>query len=311
MASIGACLVVIGVSVALIRSASPLVAFLGIVILIVFSAGLLFILYGTFVEPKRIILNNKSIHIPQAPPCSIAVVSDMHVGPYKGKAYIRRVVQRINAVQPDCVLLVGDFLFDERSDVSSLVPLGKLRAPLGVFAVLGNHDAGFYLIHKVPRSYVDRSNDVTQMLQSLSINVLRNSTTNITLGTKTICIAGIDDIWMESSDLQQPLTHIPPDMPAILLSHNPDIITDARIQRFCLIVSGHTHGGQIRLPFIGPLAPLPCKFPRRQSQGISRVAPNTQLAITRGCGETHVRSRLFCPPEILLLHVNPPPAPST
>lgn len=106
------------------------------------SIGFVAIAYGSFVEPQLIVVNRFTVAFPSPTPLKIAVLSDIHVGPYKDAAFVRRLVDETNAQLPDIVLLAGDFLFDEASDLAGLAPLGNLSAPLGVFAVTGNHDAG-------------------------------------------------------------------------------------------------------------------------------------------------------------------------
>lgn len=267
---------------------------------------LLVIAYGSFIEPRLLVVTRRSLSLPVAQPLKIAVISDLHVGPYKGSAWVQRVVQRVNAQLPDLVLIAGDFLFDGEGDVADLAPLRDLRASMGVFAVTGNHDAGNFLrLSGEKYEGVDRTNDLTVALQDLGIDVLRNNHREVRMMDGSMVIAGVDDIWQQESDLQRALRGIAPSAPVILLSHHPDIILDPASRRASLIVAGHTHGGQFRLPFYGPIPRLPTLIGRAYDQGIFALDPTHTLAITRGAGETLARARLFAWPEILLLDITP------
>lgn len=279
------------------------IALLALIIVMVIGFGLTF--YGSFVEPKRLVVRKENIMIPNAPRLRIVMASDFHVGPYKGKAFMQKVVEAINAQNPDMIFLLGDFIDTERSSLEDLEPLKYLKATHGIFAIVGNHDAGHYLtLDRTPYVTVDRTEDVKSVLEAMNITFLRNEHRLLTLDHGTICIAGTDDSFMKSCSLIDTFKHIHIDTPIILLSHNPDIINDHLYQRSDVILSGHTHGGQIRLPFIGPLGPMPTRIARRIDQGWFTLKSKTKLFITHGCGETWARARLFCPPEIVVLEVN-------
>lgn len=245
-----------------------------------------------------------SVDLPVSEPLKIAVVSDLHVGPYKGKRFIRQLVRTINNTLPDIVLLAGDFVSAENSDFTALSPLAEIRASLGVFGVLGNHDQGQHAtIFGKRYSTLNRGEDIASELERLGIHMLRNEH-SITRGVDALAIAGIDDLWTGDANLNAAFENLPPNVTAILLSHNPDVIEDSRSRRANLIVSGHTHGGQIRLPFLGPVPPMPIHISQKYDQGMFTIDPSTQLAITRGAGETWARARLFAWPEVLLLNAS-------
>lgn len=268
--------------------------------------GSFLVFWGSFIEPRRIIVNTKNVHIKGLPDLKIAVVGDFHVGPYKGRSYLRKVVEHVNALRPDLILLPGDFIFNHRSSTKGLEPLKHLQSRLGTFAVLGNHDTGHMLDRKhgqfIPYQMPDRSNDVIRVLHRLWIKVLRNEHIILQKGPTSFALAGNDHCWMDSCNLSKTFKHIPADMPTILLSHIPDVILDKKSARASLIISGHTHGGQIRLPFIGNLYPIPDRLGNAFDEGLFTVHKSTTLAITHGVGETMARARLFCAPEILVLH---------
>lgn len=265
----------------------------------------LFLFYARFVEPFWIAVTRYRAPFPVAG-LRVAVIGDFHVGPHKKDRFVRKAVQRTNRLKPDLVLLVGDFLFDEHADVEHLEPLRHLHARLGVFAVTGNHDSGS---HHVPRNkhHVgprDRTGDLDAFLTSFGIRFLRNASATVGHGDASFAIAGVDDLWMESCDLRKTFAGVKKGEPCLLLSHQPDVILDPASHRADLIVSGHTHGGQMRLPWWGSLSHMPQRLSKNFDRGIFSVGKGTTLAITHGIGETFVPLRLFARPEIMVLETH-------
>lgn len=261
--------------------------------------------YGSFIEPRLITVTRLPVHLGTERAMRMVVLSDFHVGPYKGAAFLQRVVRRVNELRPDIVILAGDFVLEDRvtlAAVEPLAPLKQLRTTLGTFAVLGNHDHG---IHRVLPGFTspaqDRSDLIADYLRQIGVTVLVNRHATVSAGSDRVAIAGVDDAIANKTDMGAALAGIPDDMPVILAAHNPDVILNPLSRRATLIVAGHTHGGQIRLPFVGPLSALPTRLGQRYDQGLFQISPETVLAITRGVGESGVRARLFAPPEILVL----------
>jgi uncharacterized protein len=265
--------------------------------------GLIIVVYGSFIEPRILTVTDVDIDLPIKTHLKIAVISDFEIGPYTPPSLIPRIVRRVNNLLPDIVLLPGDFIYTDSFDINTLAPLAKLNPALGTFAVLGNHESGRYrnAFSFQPIRRNDYREEITLYLESLGIHVIRNAKRIIELPDESLYIAGIEDLWSNEDRLDHALSGIPKESPTILLSHNPSIIEDSRINDIDLIVSGHTHGGQIRLPVFGSLAPLPTTIGREFDQGLFSISTKTTLAITRGIGETNTRVRLFAPPEILLL----------
>jgi predicted MPP superfamily phosphohydrolase len=262
-------------------------------------AAFLVVFYGSFIEPHILVVTRHQAAFPAQ--LTVAVISDLHVGPYKGASFVKRVVSQTDALHPDLILLAGDFVFTEsanRSLMSDLEPLRALHAPLGVFAVLGNHDLGH-----TEGDEIDRSRSIEQALLSMDVHILRNTHETLTLpdGTR-VALAGVDDpVGSQMYRTSRALSGIPAAMPVILLSHSPDVALDPASRRAQLIVAGHTHGGQIRLPFLGPILPIPDRLGNAYDQGIFRIGTGSLLAITRGAGESSVRARLLAWPEVMLL----------
>jgi len=268
--------------------------------------GFLITFYASFVEPQILVTTRHQLDHPLAPSIKIALVSDLHVGPYKNKKNIEKVVKRIEASVPDLVLLAGDFVNSNSASLSDLSPLADIHAPLGIFAVLGNHDIGESrsLLGKREKRK-DRGDEIEGYLEQLGINVLRNENTKITSVDGDFFVAGINDLWGEKHNLKKSLQGIPKNKFIILLSHNPSILDRELSTKAHLITSGHTHGGQIRLPGFGPLSSLPTTLGQKYDHGLFGMNDDTTLIITRGAGETTNRMRLFAWPEIVTIELSP------
>lgn len=259
--------------------------------------------YGTLIEPRRIVTYTRPLPLPGHAGLRIALASDIHVGPFKDSRFVRRVVAAINAAQPDLVLLPGDFISDEYSDMRQLAPLQQLRARHGVFAVTGNHDSGHYHDSRYrPFTGEDRSAELAAFLGSMGVKMLRHESVLLDLPSGPLRIAGVDDL---STDNYEPaaafLRTITDDIPTILLCHEPDIVRIPEARNVDFIVSGHTHGGQLRLPVIGPMLPIPHTVGRHYDQGFFRLGPTTMLFITHGVGETLLRARFGATPEVVVM----------
>ena len=271
------------------------------------------VIYGSFIEPFWIVATKQDIPFPTQESLRIALIADLHIGPYKGRRFIERVVERINNELPDLVLIAGDFTFDGASDFAALEPLQFLRAPLGVFAVMGNHESGEYA-SLLGSTLVkeDQRDSLSAWLTHWNISVLRNRASIVHVSAQEmIAIAGVDDLWAGDADLEATLESLPNGLATILLAHNPDIVLNPRIRQAHLVAAGHTHGGQVRLPFLGPVPPLPTKLGRAYDHGLFPVDSDTWLAITRGLGETLARARLLAWPEIMILETQRAPSAGT
>jgi len=268
--------------------------------------GLALLVYGSFVEPHILTTTKFSVPFGASESLRIVVIGDLHVGPYTGNGKVERAVERANQLLPDFVFLTGDFILGNNSDLSLLDPLGDLRTTQGVYAVLGNHDAGFVTNMLQQRMRKDdQSEAVATKLAALGATVLRNTHAVVHTGDTAIAIAGVEDIWANRHNLAAALSGIPEKAPVILLSHNPDSILHPQIDAVDLVVSGHTHGGQMRLPLLGSLARMPTELGRDFDHGLfpfpASAKDEGSLFITRGVGVSGPRARLFAWPEVALL----------
>lgn len=261
-------------------------------IMSILGLGWISIFYGSFIEPRALVVREQTIGLSEEPTeiLRAVVMSDIHLGPYLGTYWVTRVVETIMAQKPDIIFLPGDFIFHIPEEADMLGPLKELFAPYGVYAVTGNHDYEG-----------DGVRYVIETLERLGVKVLENEQERIQVGEKELVLAGVSDLWYEGSTYEA-LKEVEMADPVILLSHNPDAVLFEKTSLADLVISGHTHGGQIRLPWLGPLSQIPTQLGQSFDKGIFRYA-DQWLFISAGVGETGPRARLFNPPEINVLTI--------
>ena len=268
--------------------------------------GTSILVYGSFIEPRLLITTHQNINIEGiTSPITIAFVADFQVGPYKQTAHMEHVVDRILLLNPDIVLIGGDQVDNADMDEDESIyldPLEKLvHAGFPTYAIHGNHEYGIgggkalkHAHHRVG----DVSARVKAVLEDMGITYLVNESDTITVDSQTIAVYGGDAYWAQKLSFDALEEH---DLPTIGLIHNPAAAWIAAKEDIDLILSGHTHGGQIRVPFIGPLGRVDDVIPPEWYQGLHDVDEDTQLFVTSGTGETGTRARLFNPPEVVLI----------
>jgi predicted MPP superfamily phosphohydrolase len=220
----------------------------------------------------------------------IVQLSDIHHSLYTPIEEVQRAIHLANLLRPDVIALTGDYVTLSETYIWPVArALGKLRARLGVFAVLGNHDF-----------QVD-ADVVTRALQAQRIRVLRNSHFALRRGSAVLWIAGVDDLWWRAADFGEALRHLPARDPKILLCHNPIGVRLAAKYGVDLMLSGHTHGGQVKLPFVGSVYGR-SRLGERFVEGWNRL-DGTQIYVSRGIGKVLLPIRFNCPPEIALFRL--------
>jgi len=218
----------------------------------------------------------------------IAFLSDLHWGPRKRLAWLERIVDRVNALAPDLIAIGGDIIqFRARNIAEGMAILDRLRAPDGVWCVLGNHDFRRRGIGPLR---------IRRELANTAIRELWNEAVPIRRGDVAFWLAGVGDFWRDVCDVYGALQGVPPDEPRIVLSHNPDGYLQIGGTRVDLMLSGHTHGGQVRLPFIGPVITRTASG-RTLGAGLQQVG-ETQIYTSRGVSHGDLPVRLFCRPEL-------------
>lgn len=244
------------------------------------------------IEPRWIKVTRPTIRIPSLPGAwdraTIAVLADFHRGRLIGKEHIRQAVELANDARPDVIALLGDYV--SRTDAITddyAKLLGKLRAPLGVFGVLGNHD------------YWTDSRGVEAMLAGAGVRLLTNRHALLRRDGAPLCLAGVDDLWVGSPDLASALGATDPAVPRILLCHNPDYAEQIPpAPRVDVMLCGHTHGGQVKIPFVGRLR-LPIRH-AKYAAGWAR-GPNCPVYTSVGLGMVGIPVRFNCRPELAVL----------
>lgn len=227
------------------------------------------------------------------PTLRIALLSDPHSGgPRDPLGRLVRAVDVVNAERPDLVLLLGDYIQPRRSPrnwtraETVADALGVLRAPLGVFAVLGNHDVR---LPGVP---------IRAALENVGIAVLINTVRRIGTPAGDFWLLGVGDRYRGFDDLGGTLAQVTDQAPMIVMTHSPDLFPDVPTE-VALTVAGHTHGGQIRLPLIG--APVvPSDHGQRYLYG-HIVEDGHHLFVTRGLGHSSLPLRIGAPPEVVVI----------
>ncbi|WP_431280586.1 metallophosphoesterase [Humitalea sp. 24SJ18S-53] len=238
-------------------------------------------------------------------PLRIVILSDIHAGePVMPALRVAEIVRQANALDPDLTLVLGD-LGSQARFVTRAVPLasfagllGRLRAPLGVHAVLGNHDWW-----DDPMANRLRPPATVAALGAVGIGVLRNGAVRLRDGSDGFWLAGLDSQLAfgrrGADDVGRTLAAITDDAPAILMAHEPDVFARAT-PRFALQVSGHTHGGQLRLAGWSPR--VPSAFGNRYAYGLVREEGRS-LVVSGGLGCSGLPVRFGVPPEITLVEV--------
>ena len=234
------------------------------------------------VEKLQIPLKNLS---PTLEGFKIVQLSDLHLYPFTTIEFIKKAVTMVGALQPDLVALTGDFVLHKAEAIFELAPvLARLNPTYGLYAVFGNHD--LWTNQEVVRAG----------LTEQGIPVLENAGRAIGVGPAQLYVAGVDDAWSGHPDLSEALAAAPSDVPVVLLAHEPDLADRFSLDgRVSLQLSGHTHGGQVRLPGIGPLI-LP-RYGKKYDLGLYQVN-DTWLYTNRGLGVIGPPIRFNCRPEI-------------
>jgi uncharacterized protein len=257
--------------------------------------------YAVFIERFWIQVRRPTIHVRDLPPglegLRIGLLSDLHAGPLTPMELIIRATRMLADEKPDLIAVTGDLSDDPRNYFEDVVAvLASLRAPLGVYLVPGNHDyaLGIGRWHGAVRRYPSLSN-------------LTNRSVVLDVHGARLCVGGVDDYYHGRPELRLP-------SPAerdftILLAHTPDQAERARRpdDAVDLIVAGHTHGGQVRLPWIG--APVSSSHHEELYDEGLRRRPWTQVYTTRGIGTVHLPLRFMARPEITVLRLTADPRP--
>ncbi|MFI3136583.1 MAG: metallophosphoesterase, partial [Methylococcaceae bacterium] len=253
--------------------------------------------YSVFIERVRVQVNRYKIPIDNLPRAfhgfTLAQLTDIHLGYLVSEAFVKELVQRTNRLKTDVIVCTGDYVHERNTtaEIDKVWPiLSTLSAKHGVYSILGNHDHWA----DTPRSlyWLERSGQN-----------IRHQSIAITKGRDRLVLGGAGDFWGDQLNIDQAFAGVDPDACKILLAHNPDSVDSDFTTPVSLVLSGHTHGGQVVIPFWGPPR-LPVEN-QNYSSGLI-ATPNTPLFISRGIGWAILPVRFNCAPEIAVLElVNP------
>lgn len=271
-------------------------------------AGAAALAYATQIEATWLEVTRRDVVLPRLPAAldglRIAHLTDFHRSSIVSSEYLARCVATAIAERPDMIVMTGDFVTKRSRCIADLTPLlAPLSAPHGVYAILGNHDA-----------YAG-ARAVAAAVEASGACLLRNRHQRVEVNGAGLWVAGIDSpdheqyrlTPMRRADwaqvyrrfLDTALRGIPRDGFRLLLAHNPDLIRDAARCGVDLMLSGHTHGGQVRLPFLGATV-VPSRYGHRYAAGLFRVE-GAALYVSRGLGTVRFPLRFLCRPELAIL----------
>lgn len=267
----------------------------------VFAVGLLLGAWAFIVEPSRLVTTEATLALPSWPATlsgfKVALVSDLHIGaPFVDATTIAAVRARVDAWNPDVILIAGDVLVGHEPGAKAVAPVdaaAMLRgwtAPSGVWAVLGNHDW-----------WLD-GEGTTRALEAGGIRVLENESVALDTPRGRVWLAGLADAWTRKTDAARALSFVTDGAPVLAFTHNPDVFPTMPA-RFSIVFAGHTHGGQVRLPLIGRPV-VPSEYGQRYAAGL-KVEDGRRLFVTTGIGTSVLPVRFGVPPEVALLTLVP------
>lgn len=261
--------------------------------------------YSVYVEPRwpRFVQRRQLIDdLPEAlEGLRLIQISDLHLGPFVPEALLRRVVEQCNELEPDLMILTGDYVYSSpRYSPRVAEILGGLEPRLATIGVLGNHD------------HWEGGPGLATALRDRGVRLVDNDRLWVSdQGVSerapvepSLCIAGVGDYWSVEVDLEAALAGVAPDTPRLLLSHNPDVaeLDEAAAHRVDLMLSGHTHGGQVRLPFKGVLF-TPSEHGERYLRGLVQ-GPSFPVYINPDLGVATLPARLGVRPEVTIFELH-------
>ncbi|HSE33292.1 MAG TPA: metallophosphoesterase [Pyrinomonadaceae bacterium] len=256
-------------------------------------------LWAFVIEPNRLVIHYERIVVssPRADsrPLRIAAIGDIHAGsPFINRSKLKQLVELTNGQQPDLIVLLGDYMVRDKFYQKLIEPeitasvLKDLHAPLGVYAVLGNHDS-WYDPERVKRAF-----------EKEGITILDNDVRELRVSERSVWLIGLADAQTNRHDIRGTLARVPEGASIIVLEHHPDTFLELPPE-VKLMLAAHTHGGQVNLPFLGRLI-VPSSYGKRYAAGIIREGGKTMF-VTTGVGTSILPVRFRVPPEIAILNV--------
>lgn len=258
--------------------------------------------YAKHIEPSMLTVNEETFQSNKLPTSfsnvKVLQFSDTHLGFHYDIEQFQSLVERINQEKVDLILFTGDLvdapdqISDQLLDQAAKI-LQSIHAPMGKYWIYGNHDHGGYGTEKIGN-----------IMKRGGFTILRNQHQVIQKDGESIILAGLDDAMLGQPDIEAALKNSPPNLFTLLMCHEPDYAKQVALHPVDLQLSGHSHGGQIQIPFFGYVITPP--MAQRYVEGWHEVGSNPlSLYVSRGIGTTRLPYRFSCKPEITIHTFNP------
>ncbi|MEK4713800.1 metallophosphoesterase [Sporosarcina sp. FSL K6-5500] len=265
-----------------------------LIIVSIVVAGI--VVYSLKIEPKLLITKEYELKFSSGGENSIRVVqfSDVHLGPNYSLEQLERLVDRINKLKPDLIAFTGDLIdvaseFEGRSEISGI--LDKLSSRYGKYAIWGNHDYGGGGVRFYEKIMIESG-----------FKLLTNQNSKIELESgKVLTIIGVDDAMLGNPDVQKAYSGVDDQGAKLLLLHQPDLVDEIGYDNFDLALAGHSHGGQVIVPTLGPVVTPP--LAKKYRKGMYQLGIHTHLYVNSGIGTTRIPIRFWSPPEISVFDI--------
>lgn len=265
------------------------------ILLIIFLCGVGCILYGLKIEPYIVRTEKVSLDTGLSEQLTVVQVSDIQISESYTTRHFQKVVDRIISLEPDILLFTGD-LYENyaayHDDENLIAQLSQIQPRYGKFAIWGNRDYG----GGAARQY-------SQIMEAAGFALLENEAVTISTDNgEQLLLAGLDDALLGEPDIQPVLAQYPPDeYPcSVLMLHEPDLADQYAEDGFDLMLAGHSHGGQVDVPF---LPPLTTSLAEKYQKGLYQLNENTALYVNRGIGTSHYPVRFGVPPEVTVFYL--------
>jgi len=249
---------------------------------------------GFWIEPGCLSITRQDVLCKKLPHAldglRIGLIADLHYRPDQDAGLLEKVVAQIQREKPDIIALAGDYISGDPGVITPMLAcLGNMTATYGIFAVMGNHDG-----------WAGNAAIIRQQFEKAGISFLINQHSLISIRGESLAVAGTDYVWLGKPDPAKTMRGIPKHAPVLALVHEPDYFdTMCATREVTLQVSGHSHGGQCRIPLLD-VAPKTVKYGSKYVYG-NFTNEDSRLFVTRGVGTTGPRVRFSCPPELAVL----------
>lgn len=269
-----------------------------------------FLLFGLFIliklalAPYELVVKEQTIAANKLhQEIKVALISDFHLRPLKKAVFLEKIFQKTKNLQPDLIIFAGDFLFYDHVDnfTPDFQHFAKFSQLAPVYAVLGNHDYGIS-DQKYQHNFTDQHEKISALLNQAGVRILRDEKIKIKINNQDLWLVGFDEFWKAEKKPENAVLGLTDDLLKIGISHNPDASFLPEAKNLDIVLSGHTHSGQIRLPFLGPLGEANTKL-AKNNYGQFLAESRPRIFNTAGAGESGLPIRSFNPPEIALLKI--------